>query len=132
MIKKETYSFWYYWFPVILYCSIIFLQSSYPAVKEIPELPYVDKLIHFAGYALLGLLFVRGFRNSRFKDGQKCIVAVSILLTGLYGAADELHQHYVAARTAEVLDVLFDLSGGIFGVIVYQILVIKYPALSRI
>lgn len=132
MNKKGTYYFFYYWFPVLLYCLIIFVQSSYPAVEKIPELPYLDKLIHLAGYALLGLLLLRGFRNSIFRDDHKFIMTASVLLTGLYGASDELHQNYVTYRTGDMWDALFDLLGGVFGVFVYQILTRKYPKIGSI
>ena len=84
------------------------------------------------GYALLGLLFIRGFRNSRFGGNHKLIITVSIILTGLYGAGDELHQNYVPYRTADLLDILFDLIGGAFGVCIYQIITRKYPGISSI
>jgi VanZ family protein len=130
MIKKRTFHFLYYWFPLFLYCLIIFIQSSFPAVEELPRFPYADKLIHFAGYALLGFLFIRGFRNSKLKNDDKFIVMTSILLTGLYGLSDELHQHYVLCRTADMWDGLFDFFGGIFGVYTYEILSSKFAKIQ--
>ena len=132
MMKQITYKFIRYWSPILFYCLAIYLQSSYPSLKEIPHSLHMDKLFHFAGYALLGLLFIRGFRNSRFGENYKFIITVSIILTGLYGAGDELHQHYVPTRTADHLDILFDLMGGAFGVCIYQIITKNYPGMSRI
>ena len=132
MIRKRSYRFLYYWFPVLFYCLIIFIQSSYPHPKEIPYIAYADKILHFAGYAILGLLFLRGFRNSKFRNESKLIMAASILLAGFYGASDELHQHYIPYRTGNIWDALFDLLGGIFGVYVYQTLLEKYPKIGRI
>jgi VanZ family protein len=57
---------------------------------------------------------------------------MSILLTGLYGASDELHQYFVPFRSADVWDILFDLLGGIFGVYLYQLLLERYPKIRRI
>ena len=121
-----------YWFPVLFYCLIIFVQSSYPTVEETPDLPHIDKLLHLTGYALLGILFFRGLRNSRFKNDLALIRMASILLTGIYGATDEVHQHYVPYRTAEIWDVFFDLSGGFLGVYLYQALSEKFPKIGRI
>ncbi|NVM21610.1 MAG: VanZ family protein [Desulfobacterales bacterium] len=132
MLKKGTYRFLRYWLPVLIYCFMIFVQSSHPAPKEIPEIPYFDKVLHLAGYALLGILFLRGFVNSRLSDGTATIKMASIFLTGLYGATDELHQHYVPFRTADIWDVFFDVSGGFIGVYLYQILLEKYPKIGRI
>ena len=132
MIKKGSYRFLYYWLPVLLYCFVIFVQSSYPTPKEIPRIVYADKFFHLLGYALLALLFLRSFRNSKFGNENKFIMAASIFLTGLYGASDELHQYYVPYRTGNIWDALFDLLGGIFGVYVYQRLLEKYPKIGRI
>ncbi|MBW1676162.1 MAG: VanZ family protein [Deltaproteobacteria bacterium] len=132
MVEKRIPRFLRYWFPVLFYCLIIFVQSSYPTVKETYDLPHIDKLLHLAGYALLGMLFLRGFRNSRFKNDFPLIRTASILLTAIYGATDELHQHYVPYRTADIWDVFFDLSGGFLGVYIYQKLSEKYPKIGRI
>ena len=50
-----------YVFPLVVYCALIFLQSSFAAPDEIPNLPYIDKILHFGAYALLGVLFFRAF-----------------------------------------------------------------------
>jgi VanZ family protein len=132
MVEKRIHRFLRYWFPVLFYCLIIFVQSSYPTVHKTYDLPYIDKLLHLAGYAMLGVLFFRGFKNSRFKNDFASIRTVSILLTGIYGATDELHQYYVPYRTADIWDVISDLSGGFIGVYIYQALLKKYPEIRRI
>ena len=38
----------------MVYCTIIYIQSSYPALETLPEIPYMDKFLHFSGYAFLG------------------------------------------------------------------------------
>ena len=130
IMKKSIFHFLYYWFPVFFFCLTIFIQSSFPTVEELPRFPYADKLIHFAVYAVLGFLFIRGLRNSRFKDDDSFIVMTSILLTGLYGLSDELHQHYVLYRTADIWDGVFDFLGGIFGVYTYEILSRKFAKIQ--
>jgi VanZ family protein len=92
----------------------------------------IDKLLHVVGYALLGVLFLRGFRNSKFANEYRVIMAASILLTGLYGASDELHQYYVPYRNGNIWDLLFDFLGGIIGVYVYKLLLERYPKIGRI
>ena len=132
MVNKGAKHFLHYWFPLLLYCLIIFFQSSYPTLERTPDLPFIDKVLHVAGYALLGALFLRGFRHSRFKDHHGLIWVGSILLTGIYGATDEWHQHYVPYRSADGWDIFFDFAGGLFGVYVYQRLLEKYPKIRRI
>jgi VanZ family protein len=132
MVEKRSYHFLHYWFPVLLYCLIIFFQSSYPSLARTPDLPYMDKLLHLAGYALLGMLFLRGFRHSRFNDHAGLIKLASIVLTGIYGVTDEWHQHFVPYRSAELWDLFFDFAGGFLGVYLYQLFLKKYAIIRRI
>jgi VanZ family protein len=132
MIEKGASHFLHYWFPVLLYCLIIFVQSSYPTLKTTPAVPCMDKFLHLVGFAVLGMLFLRGFKHSKFKHHHTLIAIASILLTGIYGAADEWHQSYVPYRSADLWDMLFDFSGGLFGVYLYQLLWKKYRKVRRI
>jgi VanZ family protein len=118
--------------PVLLYCAAIFVQSSFPSVKETYVLPHGDKLLHVTGYALLGALLLRAFMNSALECSPAFMGLLSVLLTGLYGATDEFHQHFVSHRTADVWDFFFDLLGGFIGVYLYRILSDRYPGMRRI
>ena len=100
--------------------------------RGLPEIPFGDKIIHFLGYALLGGLFLRGFSHSRFKENYKSIMIFSIILTGIYGAGDEFHQQYVPYRSSDVLDLLFDFLGGIFGVFMYGIIMKMRPRVRSV
>ena len=132
MDKKVVFHFLYYWFPVLFYCLAIFVQSSFSTLKQIPDLPQGDKVLHFVGYAILGVLFLRGFKNSKLKNRGRLIMVASIVLTAIYGATDELHQYYVPNRSAEIGDIFFDFCGGLFGVYIYQLFLEKYPRIGSI
>ena len=110
-----------YWFPIIIYCVLIFIQSSYPAIKSAPEWPYFDKVLHCIAYALLGALFLRAFKTSRLKNNIKLMLILSILCSSLYGISDEIHQYFVPYRDADLMDVLADMLGGILGVYIYHL-----------
>ncbi len=92
----------------------------------------IDKLLHLAGYAVLGLLVMRGFRNSRLGNEDRLIIAASILFAGLYGVSDELHQYYVPYRDGNIWDAMFDFVGGALGVYVYWRLLEKYPKIKGV
>ncbi len=117
-----------YWFPILIYCLLIFIQSSYPSIKSVPELPYIDKVLHFFAYALLGALFLRAFKTTRIKNKLKLILILSVLLSSLYGISDEIHQYFVPYRSADHMDVLADMLGGIMGVYIYQAITRKISA----
>ena len=113
-------SFFRYWFPLIIYCILIFLQSSFPSIESVPELPYTDKLLHFFAYAVLGALFLRAYKTLRVRNRLNLLIMFSILSSSLYGISDELHQYFVPCRSAEWMDILADILGSVFGVFIYR------------
>ena len=109
-----------YWFPILVYCLLIYIQSSLPPSQRLPVWPFIDKLLHFACYALLGALFLRAFKTTPIKHNLKLVLILSVLLSSLYGISDEIHQHFVPFRTADVMDALSDILGSIAGVYLYS------------
>jgi VanZ family protein len=113
-------NFLFYWFPIIIYCLIIFIQSSYyPSPEAVPDLPYLDKLLHFSAYAVLGALFLRAFKTTQLINNINLVIILSILASSLYGISDELHQYFVSCRNADIMDVLADILGSICGVFLF-------------
>ena len=119
-INARFKDFLLYWLPIFIYCLLIYIQSSYPSPEELPQLPYLDKILHFAAYALLGILFLRALKTLPIKDNIKLITILAITLSSLYGISDEIHQHYVPYRDADITDALADIIGSIFGVYIYN------------
>jgi VanZ family protein len=111
----KTGLFWWYWFPVLIYCAAIFLQSSFPSPDRLSSVPLGDKAMHFLAYAILGGLFFRAFVRTRVDMRTGRAFLLSVLLTTLYGISDEIHQSFVASRMADSADVIADMAGGIFG-----------------
>ena len=128
---KQIKFFTFYWVPVFLYCLLIYLQSSYPSPETIPDLPYLDKLLHLAAYAILGVLFFSAFRKQRFKDNIRLAMILSMLLSTLYGLSDELHQSYVPYRNADLMDALADMLGSVGGVYFFNHFQINYLPRGR-
>lgn len=102
------------WAPALLWAALIFALSSRPSLP----LPGsgLDKLAHFGTYAVLGLFLGRG-------GAASSVPVVGIVLLGwLYGASDEVHQHFVPGRSPELLDWVADALGVAAGVASYQLL----------
>ena len=116
---NKLHKFFIYWFPILVYCLLIFIQSSRPSPDITPDWPYVDKVLHFTAYALLGALFLRAFKTTRIRHHLKLIFALSVLFSALYGISDEIHQSFVPYRTADYRDVLADILGSILGVYIF-------------
>ena len=117
--------FVFYWLPLILYCLLIFIQSANPSPEQIPSFKFVDKLLHFSAYAVMGILFYRAYQTLRFKDNLRMLMLLSAVSASLYGISDEIHQSFVPFRQAEVADVIADIIGAFTGVYLYQLLIVS-------
>ena len=107
-----------YWLPVLLYCLLIFIQSSFPASEHVPEFDFSDKLLHGGAYAVLGFLLFRAFNAMEKRQRAVRYLVLSIVLASLYGASDEIHQYFVPSRSAELMDFFADFIGSIGGAMV--------------
>ncbi len=110
--------------PIIIYCIFIFLQSAYIPDSALPQFPFSDKLMHIAGYALLGGLVARALIKGNWginnlKHGRAIIIILAILFSAMYGLSDEIHQAFVATRQSDVFDVIADIAGGAIGVLLF-------------
>ena len=109
-----------YWLPLILYCLLIFIQSANPSPEQIPSIPFVDKVLHFTAYAIMGILFYRAYQTLRIKDNIQLLMLLSVVSASLYGISDEIHQSFVPFREASVGDVIADTIGAFSGVYLYR------------
>jgi hypothetical protein len=75
-MKDQYKCFLIYWLPVVLYCTVIFIQSAYPSMIQIRNVPFGDKYLHFIGYAILGMLFFQGFQIIAYWKTIICGVSV--------------------------------------------------------
>ncbi len=117
------------WMPAAAYGGLIFLLSSRPVPEAVPHVPLLDKLLHLLLYAGLGWLCCRALapsssaatatENGRSGTAWRS-VALSGLLSTIYGISDELHQMAIPTRSADPLDVLADLAGSLAGAMLYR------------
>lgn len=97
------------WGPVVAWAGIIFYLSS---IASIPGASFmlVDFVIkksgHMAIYAILYYLIVRALEQRTKRN-----FVLAFVLVAVYGASDELHQAFVAGRSATLMDVGFDSLG---------------------
>jgi len=115
----------------LVYCLLIYIQSSFPSPKTIPDVPHLDKLLHCGAYALLAVLCYRALEALPLELDGKLLVILAIASSTLYGISDEVHHYYVPYREADVMDVVADLLGGVLGVCAYRYLLNRHSVSVR-
>jgi len=112
--------------PAILWALVILFATTIPA-NSIPQvlrlgIKSLDTLAHFLLFAIFGGLIAFAFYKQKFKPLlQRNYVLIALALGFLFGLLTEAVQHYVTlSRSGEVLDVISNFFGTIFGVIIFK------------
>jgi VanZ family protein len=82
------------------------------AVVELPDSRWdgwVKESLHLVEFAILYVLFVLTLLTSRGLTARLNLVC--ILIASLYGLSDEIHQSFVPARSATLIDLVKDVIG---------------------
>jgi len=99
------------WLPVVIYMAAIFYVSS---LHEAPLPGNVsDKSAHTLAYVGLGLLTTRAAARGLPSRLSWRIALTAVAIVSAYGASDELHQLFVAGRTADIYDLFADTTGAV-------------------
>lgn len=88
-----------------VYWVALFVATHYPRVRIPGEIPHGDKLIHFAAFGLLALLFWAALRP---RDGRFVAWALPVLVA--YAGFDEWLQQFVG-RFTDVMDFVANTAG---------------------
>lgn len=108
--------------PCILCMAIIFKLSSLTDM-DLKEFPQVwDKLAHFLEYATLAGCYAMIWTRNEWSKRQWLRVLIVGVLALAYGCTDEYHQSFVEGRDCSALDLVADLTGGLFGGVVYAVI----------
>lgn len=101
-----------FWFPVLIYCVIIFIVSSMqrPPIPDI-DIPNFDKFLHMVEYGILSYLTIRALTGSEVRLPRGGLIMLAVIFATLYGASDEIHQIFVPGKSADILDLLADFIG---------------------
>jgi len=108
-----------FWFPVFIYCGIIFGVSAIPSVEMPPAIPHLDKFVHAVEYALLAGLLARAVINTNKQAWFPLVWAIAVFFAAFYGITDEFHQSFVAGRSSDLDDWMADTAGGMIGAAIY-------------
>jgi VanZ family protein len=108
----EMRKFVKYHLPAILY-GILIIALSTVAYLKAPRISHfeLDKLIHFAEYAVFAALIFRSFSNLTPKIGRGKALIMSFAFLIFFALGDEFCQKFVPGRDASAIDFLYDLLG---------------------
>jgi len=85
-----------------------------------PEIPFLDKVLHFGYFGLGGLFLATSIRLQNF---QSKAFAFSLCLLISIGAIDEWHQSWIPGRSGnDLYDWIADAIGGFSGLLSYLII----------
>jgi VanZ family protein len=96
--------------------TLIFSVSSMahpPSPRQVS-----DKTQHALAYAGLATLALRATAGGRLRGITAPAMLTAWIVASVYGLSDELHQHYVPGRSAEVGDAAADALGAAIAVLV--------------
>lgn len=111
------------WLPACAYMGLIWFVSSAPHDFDIQSFPLRDKGVHLLEYGTLGALLARAVVRSWPSAPRLRALTMAVVLTGLWGFLDEVHQGFVPGRHADVWDLVADVAGGTLGMLVYAAVV---------
>jgi VanZ family protein len=117
--QSKLRNFFICWLPLIIFCLAIYIQSGQPSPERIPDVHFLDKILHFGAYGLLGVLFFRAYETLPLKNSKNLLILISIGSATLYGISDEIHQYFVPFRQADIMDAVANAIGSICGVYLY-------------
>ena len=143
-----------YWLPLLIWLGVIFVGSTDLMSAEhtsrfiVPILLWlkpgmapetiqsilfaVRKCAHMAEYAILALLLWRALRSGSALRAKISMLFGAVLLgCAVVAASDEFHQSFVKSRTPAVRDVLLDIAGALFGLLIGASFAHRRPKKTR-
>jgi len=104
--------------PLFIYWFALLIGTSLPSDVSVEIFELSDKLKHFLAYLILAFLLGLNLHfQGKWEFASKNYIFITLLITVLYGAADEIHQIWIPNRSAEFYDWFADLLGSLLGII---------------
>jgi VanZ family protein len=97
------------WGELFAYAGLIFYVSSREIPPGlIPAIPHIDKAAHLVEYAILAGLLFRALWPDVERPTPTWVLVLGVVLSTVYGAADEFHQYFVPTRECNWTDLAAD------------------------
>jgi VanZ family protein len=101
--------------PAVLLVALIWILSSQSALPVPKGILGFDKLQHLLAYLALAVSIALWFSFEQRRYRPLRFFLLTVFVSSLYGAIDELHQFYVPGRDCNVWDWIADTLGAFLG-----------------
>lgn len=127
ILPKSPWTWLVFW--AIWLITLWFLSEGHPTPENGPEIPHLDKILHF-GYFMGGAILVSGhMRLNGILSPTRILILVTIIGATI-GALDEYHQTFTPGRSGnDPYDWLADLLGTITGSLIT--LKLLFPTINK-
>jgi VanZ family protein len=99
--------------PAPAVAALIWILSSQSVLPQPRGIPDLDKVSHFAVYAVLAAALSLWFPGE--KRGRLRVFMLIACIASVYGIIDEIHQYFVPGRTCSPWDWIADALGAAAG-----------------
>jgi VanZ family protein len=100
----------------ITWIAVLFAESSQPPAPIMGEISGLDKLAHFAAFAVLAVLICLAWLSVHGKQAIP-VFSLPLLTVVLVGSIEEAYQMTVPGRAGSWQDLVADVSGGLFTIV---------------
>lgn len=118
--KLNKYRVFLIYSVLIIYSVIILLLPSIIPNNVILSNP-IDKFLHFIAYGILSfILYFALYFQTNILILKKYPASFTVLFVSVFGMLDELRQHFMMSRTANISDWLANLLGSLLTILIIK------------
>ncbi|QWF71185.1 VanZ family protein [Methylomonas paludis] len=101
---------------IVAWIGLLFTESSHPSAEIFDKIEGLDKVAHFFAFGVLSLLASAASLLLSSKPSLS-IFSAPLLIVSVVGALEEWYQMYVPTRNASFADLMADVLGAIFAIL---------------
>ena len=105
---------------ILVALLILYLSSRSTLPMPLPPLVGMDKLAHFAAFAVLSFFACFWISAESWARRPLFHFLAVVIVVSLYGVLDEVHQSFVPNRIPSAADWVADTLGAVFGAFVFR------------
>lgn len=106
---------------IIIWIGILFIEATRQPIAILGQISQLDKVAHFAAFSILGIL-VCGLSLKLWPKFSIAQFFMPLLVVTLCGALEECIQMFVPGRMASFPDLLADIGGALFAILLVSLL----------